>query len=81
MAGVPCGIMDQTVVELAESGQALLLDCADQTVRSIPMGSQVPALLVIHSGVSHSLAEGAYAQRRAECEQASALLRVNHSAK
>ena len=27
MAGVPCGIMDQTVVELAASGQALLLDC------------------------------------------------------
>jgi galactokinase len=76
MAGVPCGIMDQTVVELAESGQALLLDCADQTARSVPFGSQAPALLVIHSGVSHALAEGAYAQRRADCEQASALLGV-----
>ena len=76
MAGIPCGIMDQTVVELAESGQVLLLDCADQTVRSVPWGSQAPALLVIHSGVAHSLAEGAYAQRRAECEQASALLGV-----
>jgi len=76
MAGVPCGVMDQTVVELAASGQALLLDCADQTARSVPLGSQVPALLVIHSGVSHALAEGAYAQRRAECEQASALLGV-----
>ena len=77
MAGVPCGIMDQTVVELAESGRALLLDCADQTVRSVPLGSQAPALLVIHSGVSHSLAGGAFAQRRAECEQASAILKVN----
>jgi galactokinase len=77
MAGVPCGIMDQTVVELAESGQALFLDCADQTARSVPFDSQAPALLVIHSGVSHALAEGAYAQRRADCEQASALLGVN----
>ena len=77
MAGVPCGIMDQTVVELAASGQALLLDCADQTTRPVPFDSQAPALLVIHSGVSHALAEGAYAQRRAECEQASALLGVN----
>ena len=76
MAGVPCGIMDQTVVELAESGQVLLLDCADQTAHSVPLGSQAPALLVIDTGVSHSLAEGAYAQRRAECEQASALLGV-----
>ena len=64
MAGVPCGIMDQTVVELAKSGQALLLDCADQTARSVPLGSQAPALLVIHSGVSHALAEGAYAETR-----------------
>jgi galactokinase len=77
MAGVPCGIMDQTVVELAESGQALLLDCADQTARSIPFDSKAPALLVIHSGVSHALAEGAYAQRRADCEQAGALLGVD----
>ena len=77
MAGVPCGIMDQTVVELAESGQALVLDCADQTARSVPFGSQAPALLVIHSGVSHALAAGAYAQRRADCEQASAQLGVN----
>ena len=77
MAGVPCGIMDQTVVELAESGQALLLDCADQTARSIPFDSKAPALLVIHSGVSHALAEGAYAQRRADCEQAGAKLGVN----
>ena len=76
MAGVPCGIMDQTVVELAESGQALLLDCADQTARPVPFDSQAPALLVIQSGVSHALAEGAYAQRRADCEQASELLGV-----
>ncbi|MCH1610757.1 MAG: galactokinase [Luminiphilus sp.] len=76
MAGVPCGIMDQTVVELAESGQALLLDCADQTARPVPLGSDAPALLVIHCGVSHALAEGAYAKRRADCEQASALLGV-----
>ena len=76
MAGVPCGIMDQTVVELAESGQALLLDCADQTARPVPFDSQAPALLVIQSGVSHALAEGAYAQRRADCEQASAQLGV-----
>jgi len=73
-AGVPCGVMDQTVVELAQSGHALLLDCADQTTRSIPFEQQVVALLVMHSGVAHSLAEGAYAQRRADCQRASELL-------
>jgi len=77
MAGVPCGTMDQTVVELAEAGHAFLLDCADQTARSVPFDPQAAALLVIHSGVSHALAESAYAQRRADCENASALLGVN----
>lgn len=77
MAGVPCGTMDQTVVELAEAGHALLLDCADQTARQVPFDPQAAALLVIDSGVSHALAEGAYAQRRADCENASALLGVN----
>jgi galactokinase len=77
MAGVPCGTMDQTVVELAEAGHALLLDCADQTARQVPFDPQAAALLVIDSGVSHALAEGAYAQRRADCENASALLSVN----
>ena len=74
MAGVPCGVMDQTVVELAQSGHALLLDCADQTARSIPFDQQVVALLVMHTGVAHSLAGGAYAQRRADCHRASELL-------
>ena len=74
MAGVPCGVMDQTVVELAESGHALLLDCADHTTRSVPFDQQDVALLIMHSGVTHSLAEGAYAERRADCQRAAALL-------
>lgn len=74
MAGVPCGVMDQTVVELAQSGHALMLDCSDQTTRSIPFSQEVVALLVIHSGVSHALAEGAYAQRRTDCERVCELL-------
>ncbi len=77
MAGVPCGIMDQTVVERARRGHALLLDCRDQAVRSIPFSPEAVALLVIHSGVSHALAEGAYAQRRSDCERACELLGVN----
>ncbi len=35
-AGVPCGMMDQTVVESAHPEHALLLDCADKTVTSVP---------------------------------------------
>ena len=77
-AGVPCGIMDQTIVEQGEQGCVLLLDCAQDLISSIiPCDDPQIAWLVIHSGVSHELAEGAYAQRRAECEMTCEALQVD----
>ena len=76
-AGVPCGIMDQTIVEQGERGCVLLLDCAQDLISSIiPCDGPQIAWLVIHSGVSHDLADGAYAQRRAECEMICEALQV-----
>ena len=76
-AGVPCGIMDQTIVEQGEQGCVLLLDCAQGLISStIPCDDPQIAWLVIHSGVSHDLADGAYAQRRAECEMICEALQV-----
>ena len=76
-AGVPCGIMDQTIVEQGEQGCVLLLYCAQGLISStIPCDYLQIALLVIHSGVSHDLADGAYAQRRAECEMICEALQV-----
>ena len=76
-AGVPCGIMDQTIVEQGEQGCVLLLDCAQDLISSIiPCDDPQIAWLVIHSGVSHDLADGAYAQRRAECEMICEALQV-----
>ena len=76
-AGVPCGTMDQTIVEQGEQGCVLLLDCAQDLISSIiPCDDPQIAWLVIHSGVSHDLADGAYAQRRAECEMICETLKV-----
>jgi galactokinase len=76
-AGGPCGIMDQTIVEQGEQGCVLLLDCAQDLISSIiPCDDPQIAWLVIHSGVSHDLADGAYAQRRAECEMICEALQV-----
>ena len=76
-AGVPCGIMDQTIVEQGEQGCVLLLDCAQGLISStIHCDDPQIAWLVIHSGVSHDLADGAYAQRRAECEMICEALQV-----
>jgi galactokinase len=78
MAGAPTGGMDQSVALLGESGQALLLDFADGSARPVPWEPETEglALVVVDTRVSHSLADGGYASRRAECEAAARSLGV-----
>jgi galactokinase len=75
-AGVPCGIMDQFAVTLGKAGHALLLDCQTRASVHVPLASEAVSVLIIHSGVKHSLADGEYAKRRAECQSAARLLGV-----
>ncbi len=75
-ANVPCGIMDQAAVLCCEPGHLLLLDCEAETFVHTPLAGDAWSLLIINSGVSHELASGEYAQRRAACEQAARRLRV-----
>ena len=77
-AGVPCGLMDQTVVALAEAGAALWIDCADGVTRSIACPNQGARVLVVDSGLRRRLAEGAYEQRFSECAQAFAVIQSEH---
>ena len=74
-AGVRCGIMDQMASSLADTARALLLDTRSLERRFVPLppGS---AVLVLDSGIARTLAGSGYNQRRAECEQAAALLGV-----
>ena len=73
-AGVPCGIMDQCAVALGRAGHALFIDCRSRAFQHVPFGSDDVTLIVVNSGVRHSLADGEYARRRAECEAAAARL-------
>jgi galactokinase len=75
-AGVPCGIMDQAAVLCCEPGHLLLLDCESENFVQTPLASTDWSLIIINSGVSHELASGEYADRRAACEQAARHLRV-----
>ena len=77
-AGVPCGIMDQSASLLCEAGHALLLDCRSGETSQIPFNTAAAGLelLVIDTAARHVLADGDYANRRAECEQAAAALGV-----
>lgn len=66
-AGVPCGLMDQMASVQCRAGHLLLLDCRNNEATHIPFDDGEVVVLVTHSGVSHALANSAYAERRAQC--------------
>ncbi|HEX3541123.1 MAG TPA: galactokinase [Acidimicrobiales bacterium] len=72
-SGVPCGIMDQLASAAGVAGHALLIDCATNDARPVPL-PEAADVVAVHSGQSRRLATSAYAARRAECEAAAALI-------
>nr|WP_229705701.1 galactokinase [Micromonospora sonchi] len=76
--GAPTGIMDQSAAIRCRAGHALFLDCRTEQVTHIPFDLDADglAVLVIDSRAPHRHADGEYADRRASCEQAAALLGV-----
>ena len=71
--GMPCGIMDQMAVALANPGQALALDTQtlDYELVDLPQGYH---MAVIHSGQFRKLNEGRYKERKEECDAVKAAL-------
>lgn len=74
-AGVPCGIMDQTIVLGARAGHAMLLDCRDLSRQFIPLDGNELRVVIVNSMVKHELTAGQYALRRQQCEQGVAYFR------
>ena len=75
-AGVPCGVMDQCASALCTADHLLLLDCRSLDAVQVPLARPDLAVLVTNSNVRHSLDDGAYTARRADCQRAAALLGV-----
>jgi galactokinase len=73
--GARVGIMDQMAASLADTHAALFLDTRDLHYAHVPLPAAAD-FAVIDSGVRHQHAGGDYNTRRAECEQAAALLGV-----
>lgn len=69
-AGVPCGILDPFAIINAEVDKVMCLDCASEAATLVSWPEGAAGLLVIDSGVKHSLADGGYAQRLRECREA-----------
>ncbi len=76
--GVPSGIMDQSASLRCQAGHALLLDCRSLETAQVPFepAAAGAGLLLINTRARHDLADGAYGERRAECEQAARLLGI-----
>lgn len=68
--GSQCGIMDQYASVMSKKGHLILLDCLDLEAQYIPADFGSCKILLVNTLVSHSLAEGEYNTRRAECEAA-----------
>jgi galactokinase len=79
--GAPVGILDPLACSLCTPGTALYIDTRSLTTESLALPDALE-LVVIHSGISHTLAAAAafgadYRTRRAECERAAAQLGVS----
>lgn len=70
--GAPSGIMDQTVIVLAEKGNALLLNTRTLHHEAVPMNRGAmanTAIVVCNSMVKHSIGGGEYGKRRQQVEE------------
>ncbi|KGH44726.1 hypothetical protein IN07_22390 [Modestobacter caceresii] len=76
VVGAGTGGMDQTVALLAEEGSVLLIHTRDSRTEPVQLGLAEAGLelMVIDTRVKHTLADGQYAQRRADCDEAARLL-------
>ena len=72
--GTQCGIMDQFACVMGRAGHFMLLDCRTLEHRYIPAVLGDYGLLLLNSGVTHSLASSAYNRRREECAEGVTLL-------
>ena len=71
--GSSCGIMDQFISANAAEDHALLLDCRDLSFKLAPIPENV-ALVIANTMVKHAITGGEYTSRRAEVEEAAAVI-------
>ncbi|MDE7394775.1 MAG: galactokinase [Clostridiales bacterium] len=71
---VACGIMDQYASACGKQHRAMLLDCKTLECSYVPLDFGEYTLVIANSNKRRSLQEGKYNERRAECEEALAIL-------
>ncbi|HSP11470.1 MAG TPA: galactokinase, partial [Salegentibacter sp.] len=67
--GSNCGIMDQYASVMSKKDHLILLNCESLDAEYIPADFKNCKILLLNTGVSHSLADSEYNTRRQECEE------------
>lgn len=75
--GANTGIMDQMISANGKEGFALLIDCRDLSMETIPLPNDT-AVLIMDTMTRHSHTESGYNERRASCEKAAAFFDASH---
>lgn len=73
-AGVQCGIMDQFAVMFGKENKVIKLDCRSLEYEYFPFSMENHLLVLVNTGVKHSLASSEYNNRRVQCEEGVKLL-------
>jgi galactokinase len=73
--GMRCGNLDQLAAAAAKTDAAVLIDCRSLALTPVPLPADC-AIVIVQSGVERGLVDGAYNQRRRECERAAHSLGV-----
>jgi galactokinase len=71
--GANCGIMDQFISANGAQNRALLLDCRDLSYKLVPLPPET-ALVIANTMVKHAVTGNEYTTRRAEVEEACAVI-------
>lgn len=77
--GAPTGVMDQAASILSREDHGLFLDCQTLDFSQVPLrlGAAGAELLVLDTNTPHEHVDGAYADRRASCDEAARRLAVS----
>jgi galactokinase len=78
--GVKCGIMDQFASVFGKKGHVVRLDCRSLEYTYFPFMMDGIRIVLLDTGVKHSLADSEYNDRRAQCEEGVRVLQRHNPA-
>jgi galactokinase len=78
-AGVKCGIMDQFASMFGKKEHVLRLDCRSLQYEYFPLRMEGLKIILLDTGVKHSLASSEYNVRREQCEEGVAMIQKKYA--